>query len=1105
MTTTSSHYRFPCSLGSFHWGILAIVSLLPWVPARAADLERASSADIATEKLLDALDERRMPDVAIWVLDRIESDPQAAASLRAEVPFRRATVLVVLSRLEADPRKRGDLLDRAEREIDRFLATTPSGMLAISAYTQKGNLLIERGRSKLEQAKRPGEDPAKLKAEAMPSFDAAIKVLEGPQRKPGDTIETVSNAEDAVLTELRAVDARIAALQGDGEPDGDADPKKTGRKQVRKSAADQKEILELEERQESLRAQLLQTRLLVGGAYYEKSRALPEGSSEWKAALATSAENFRELYEKYRSRGAGLFARYYEGRNYAVLGFAEKNPDERKKMIDKALVTLSDLRSLGGDAGFVPVLRAKAINTSLECWLDAKAYEKKDFRDFDDLVKHALASVPADKIDADWLGLKYHAALMLERRAEAMADASRGRPMLQNARRLALEVAKLNREHAADARMLLERLGRSLPEDAAGSETSFESLMDLARMSLTKMQSRQAEMKQAAAANAAAELETARVAAAAERDKALAAIRRAMPLAGEEDLEALNQARSIEAYLLYDAKRLYEAAAMGGFLAERYPNARGSRQSSRIAMASWQQLAKDGPIAWRAAAKARCGDAAALIMRTWPNDAEAAEAAVVAIAAATESRDPKRLVEILDMVPESSPRRAEIGLRAGTALWREVLEKRRLEQGERPADEMLADWKNLASRAIDLGLAVPSTAAPPDKVAVAAALARCQMEIEKKDSDNRFVDALLTHPTHGPWTAAVGGDPAFSTGPLAESILTVALRYFIQSDQLDKAQQAMDRLEAAAGNGEEASARLTAMYLSMGRDLQSQLEALGGGQSGSPEAAGKAASILAGFEKFLDGVAKRDRKVSSQIWVATTYLSLGSAAGSGSPVPRAKAEGYLSKAAEAYEGLLRQGGEEIGKFEPSIRLKLASVYRELGRWEDAQGHIDWILSDPRRQNSLDAQIQAAELLQAAGERAADKAAAEQYFRQAIAGRTAGSSVIWGWGGIGNKLARQTFSGADEKSQEARSKFFMARLNVAKCRLMRAEASGQERDKLLQMAANDVAITYRLYPDLGGPEMSKRFDTLLKEIEKRRGNPASGGLADLQRQAAGATP
>jgi mannitol/fructose-specific phosphotransferase system IIA component (Ntr-type) len=80
---------------------------------------------------------------------------------------------------------------------------------------------------------------------------------------------------------------------------------------------------------------------------------------------------------------------------------------------------------------------------------------------------------------------------------------------------------------------------------------------------------------------------------------------------------------------------------------------------------------------------------------------------------------------------------------------------------------------------------------------------------------------------------------------------------------------------------------------------------------------------------------------------------------------------------------------------------MANVYRELGKWEEAQGHIDWILSDPKRQNSLDTQIQAAELLQAAGEKAVDKGKAEQYFKEAIVGRKAGGSVIWGWGGISN--------------------------------------------------------------------------------------------------------
>jgi hypothetical protein len=48
-----------------------------------------------------------------------------------------------------------------------------------------------------------------------------------------------------------------------------------------------------------------------------------------------------------------------------------------------------------------------------------------------------------------------------------------------------------------------------------------------------------------------------------------------------------------------------------------------------------------------------------------------------------------------------------------------------------------------------------------------------------------------------------------------------------------------------------------------------------------------------------------------------------------------------------------------------------------------------------------------------------------------------------------------------------------------------------------MASNDIAITYKLYPELGGPAMYKQFDKLLKEIEKERGNASTKGLADLK--------
>lgn len=1064
-------------------------------PAVAADAG-PSAAEVSTRRLLDALDERNLPDVALLVLERVESDPDMSAELKKEVPFRRATALVGTTRLESDSKKRADILTSAEKEIDRFLQASPTGEQAIAAFTQKGNLLIERGRAKVEQSKRAGADAPKVLAEALPFFDAAIKALEGPVRKKDEKIEALTNAEDAVLKELRAVDEELAASQGKAGKEEETGGKKP-KKPARRPPGDTKKIERLEERQDALRGQLLQTRLLVGGAYFEKSRALPPGSPDWKKAIETSAANYKELYEKYRTRGVGLFARYYEGRNYATLALAEQKPDERKKTLDKALSTLGDIRMLDGEAGFVPGLRAKAVNSSLECWLDSKAYADKEFKDFDErLLKIAMSKVSADKLDADWLGVKYRSALMLERRADAVPDAVRGKAMLQNAKKLALEVAKFNKDYAAEARALLEQLGKSLPDDDSGVAESFEERMDAARLALQNMQTKQAEKKQFDATGKAAEAQEAQKAAAAEREKAMVALRKAIPLATDEEIDALNQARYMFTFLNYDARRLHDAAALGTFLAERYPNARGSRQAAKIAMASWQMLSKEGPAEWHGAAKNSCAEVAGLILRTWPEEAESADAAVIAIASATESRNPEQLLAILGMVPASSPRRGEVLLRGGPALWREVLDKRRLEEGVRPANDVLAGWKQKATQAIDDGLASIAAGTKPDKTTVAAAISRCQIAIEDGDSD--LVMKLLEHPDYGPWTVVKGEDPAFTQGALAENTLSLALRYFIQSEKLDQAQQAMDRLEAVAGTGEEASAKLTAMYLSMGRDLQAQLDELGSGdKAGTPEAQAKAKAILGGFEKFLDGVAKRDDKISSQMWVATTYLSLGSGAGTGSVVPKDQADGYLAKAADVYEKLLKKGGDEIATFEPSIRLKMANVYREIGKWSEAQGHIDWLLSDAKRQNSLDTQIQAAELLQTAGEKASDKADAQKYFKQAIVGRKEGGGVIWGWGGISNKLARQAFAGSDEKSLDARAKFFAARLNVAKCRLALARGSETDREKLLQMAANDIAITYKLYPELGGPAMSKQFDKLLKEIEKERGNAATKGLADLK--------
>ena len=1058
--------------------------------------------EITTNRLLDALEEKRMHDMVLVVLDRAAADVAISDGFRRAMVLRRAVALGALARRESPGAKRVTLLEEASQQIDAFLATSPTGDDSIAAFTQKGNLFVERGRLKLAQAKRPGEESARLMQEALPLFDGAISALEAPPREPDAGIPAPTNAEDAVLKTLREVDGRLGQLKGDGKEKGTDDGGgKKPRRPVKKLSSDLKLVEKLEERQDDLRGQLLQTRLLAANAYYEKSKALPPGSAEWKGTLRASAERCKRLFEKYPKWGAGLYARYYEGRNYVVLALGETAPEDRKVLTATALMALADVRGMEGDSGFKPALRAKAINASLECWLDEKNYEQFDDR----LQRLALANVPADRLDADWLGMKYRSAVLLTEKAEVLPANQKGkRPaLLRDAKKLATEVARHNKDFARESRALLEKLGRSVPDDDDDPGASFAAAFDIARGAVTAMQERQVEVKQATAAGREEEARTAQESLVVERSRAIEALRRAVSRSDGVEPESLNQARSLLTYLLYDAHRFQDAAALGGFLAERYPNAKGSRQSAKIAMASWQLLAKEGPEAWRAAAKGRCADMASLIMRTWPKDAESAEASQVAVAAASEAHDIERLLAIVADVPKDSPKRSDVLLRAGGSLWREILERRRLPEDARPAAETIVAWRTRATAAIDDGLRGLPSEGPPTPLAVSGGLARCQMAIE--DGDQTLAASLLEHPVWGGWTVLNSGNPAFAQGALGENAAAVALRFFIQSQQPDKAQQAMNALEAAAGTGAEASAKLTNMYLSMVLDLHGQLEVLySGDRAGSPEAAASATAILAGFEKFLEGIAKRDPKVSSQIWVATMYLSLGSGAGTGAVVPKAKSAAYLARAAEVYEGLLKRaqdaaGADDIARFVPSIRLKLASVYKELGRWDEALSHMDWVLSDPKRQNSLDAQVQAAEILQAAGEKAIDPVAAERFLKEAIAGRKSGGGVAWGFGGIANRLARQA---SDPKAADARAKFFAARLNVARCRLARLTRPGQDRDKLLQMAHNDIAMTYRLYPDLGGETLRGHFDALLRQIQKERGETAPRGLVELDEGSVG---
>ena len=121
--------------------------------------------DAATVALLEQLQERDMPDVMLWVLDRVAADPKASADLKKQLPFRRASALVATTRTELDAAKRAAILDEAEKEIDRFLVTGPEGRPAISWGVVVAVGLLLAGVPMLLFNQQHSGDPLKVRRE----------------------------------------------------------------------------------------------------------------------------------------------------------------------------------------------------------------------------------------------------------------------------------------------------------------------------------------------------------------------------------------------------------------------------------------------------------------------------------------------------------------------------------------------------------------------------------------------------------------------------------------------------------------------------------------------------------------------------------------------------------------------------------------------------------------------------------------------------------------------------------------------------------------------------------------------------------------------------
>ncbi|MBN2291358.1 MAG: hypothetical protein JXM70_02970, partial [Pirellulales bacterium] len=549
-------------------------------------------------------------------------------------------------------------------------------------------------------------------------------------------------------------------------------------------------------------------------------------------------------------------------------------------------------------------------------------------------------------------------------------------------------------------------------------------------------------------------------------------------------IDDINVVRYYLSYLYWIDNDIYRAAVLGEFLATRYPDSVGARQGAKIAMAAYAKLFNEAETdsSEREFANRRMVKVADYITRRWSDGPEAGDAWMMLLRTAVVGGKLDEAKKFLEKIPPDSSRRGEAELMVGRAYWSDYLRNLRLEEDARaPAEEMAKNIEQ-AKALLTSGIK-KSQSNDIDASLFAANLSLAQIYL--RDGKPAEAVKVLDHPTFGAHTLVNKKHPSSQKPGYDLETYKTALRAYVASRELEKAEKTMDVLEkAVAAEGDaEAASKLTQIYISLGRELQELLEGLR-----TQKKTEEMTTVSGGFELFLDRISKREQgnTFNSLNWVAETFFGMGKGFDPGGQTLPPEAEKYYQKAAETYRAILKKCKEDPG-FAPKtdvvygIRVRLAECLLRLGQYETAMKYLVSVLV--KKNMMVDAQVQAAHTYQAW---AGTPGNSDKYLKAIKGGyrsKKTNSDVVWGW----MKISRMVAS-----SKEHTNVFHEARYNLAVCQMEAAlKLQGQKRKDGLEEAEKSITRIQLLYPKMGGEEWRAKYDSLLKKIQQLQGKPDTG--------------
>jgi hypothetical protein len=987
------------------------------------------------ERFLEALRDRGYFDVTLEYLARLRTDPHIPDEFKSRISYEEGTTLIAAAVADRDADQKSRYLNAARDKLGEFIKSSSDAGLKADAESQLGNVLVERAKMLLHRAGLPkyASQKAALTDEARQMFAEAQQVFTSAEQK---------------------FEEHFKALPKPGE----------------KQSSSQTEA------RQSARVDLRRARLFAAQAIYESSKAYPADSPERKKQLEAAAAKFGDLHEKHRAQLLGLLAATSQGRCFLDLGDTKR-----------ALGAFTEVLSQPDEPEELRRLKTHALHLAMQAWTsDAeKNYETAAQRGME------LVGKPARGVDtrtADWLAIRYYTALALEKHAVALGNKEddRKKQELRDARKQAKEAAATPGEYQDEAKQLYQRLA-GLAEGDEKPPENFAAANEQARASLELMQAEQTQIRMAPSVKDEANVPTYEKESMEAREKARELFRLALDLRERSTAaDDIDNARYYLCYLAYQAGDYFDAAVLGEFLAKRRPNSSGARQAAKIALLSHLQIYNATPPDERASQKRRMENLADYITRRFAGDAEADEAWMTLMIIATNEHDVDQVLAYLAKIPEQSPRRGEAELKAGQALWIAALVASRQPDESRPPQPDIDNIRQQAQETLARGVERITKSAEATGVnftMAAAALSLSQIYIES----GRAADAvkLLEDPRIGPLALVEAKSPIAAEGTFAAEACKAALRAYVATQQLDKAEKVMNALEAyiGASGDEKANQTLIAIYRALGLELENHVAALR-----KENRTDDLQAVSRGFELFLDRIVSKEHgnNFNSLNWVAETYGRLGAGHESDDASTTAQSRAFYEKAAHADEKILAavKAGPQFATPQAvlAVKVRMAKSARHGGHFKEAIDQlVDILKVQPKL---LDGQREAAYAYQEWGrDNPATLKLAIEGGRKEKDPKGQEYNVLWGWARIAALTQR------DKRFQDV---YHEASYNLAKCYLLSALAQeGSEKAASLKKAEAAVMLTVQLHPDLGGGDWPKKYDKLLRNIQKELGQPQTG--------------